>query len=75
MNFQKIMKLVNNNVILDLESADEHELRFNYKDGNDDTWMEVMPERYSSEEEVVAVINTEVERKKYGKIKTNLDDK
>lgn len=74
MDFNKVKELVDNkDIVLDIEGADEHELRVNYKPGDDSCWIEFTPEKYSSEEELIAAINTEVERKLHGKIKTDLD--
>jgi len=74
MDFNKVKTLVDNkNVVLDIEHADEHELRVNFKPKDDNCWIEFTPELYKSEEELVAVINTDIERKLYGKINTDLN--
>lgn len=73
MDYKKLQSLVNKGITIDVGGADGHEVRVNYKYGNDTAWLTFTPERYSSEEELAAVINTEVERKLHGKIKTSLD--
>lgn len=73
MDFNKVKEFVDNkNIVLDIEHANEHELRVNYKPGDDNCWIEFTPEKYNSEEELAAVINTGVERILHGKIKTDL---
>lgn len=72
MNFNRLRDLVDKDIVFDIEHADEHELRVNYRPGDDNCWIEFMPEKYKSEEELAAVINTEVERKLHGRIKTDI---
>ncbi len=73
MNFKKVKELVDNkNIVLDIDHADEHELRVNYKPGDYNCWIDFTPEKYKSEGDLATVINTEVERILYGRIKTDL---
>ena len=66
MDFQKIKSLVDKGITVDANEADEHELRYTFDDGK--TWYQVTPEKYSNEEEIVAVINTDAERKQKGNL-------
>lgn len=72
MDFQKLKSLVDSRAVVDIEKADEHTVRVSYKYGDDTAWLEYTPEIYKSEEELVAVINTDIERRLHGKIKTSL---
>lgn len=72
MDFKKVRALVDQSIALDIEGADEHELRVNYKPGDDNCWFSVTPEKYQDEAELAAVINTETDRKLHGKIKTSI---
>ena len=66
MDFQKIKSLVDRGIVVDADNADENELRYTFDDGK--TWYQVTPEKYSTEEEIAALINIEVEKKQKGKL-------
>jgi len=73
MDFNELQSLVDKGIFIDVNGVNEHEVRVNYKPGDDNCWLEFTPEHYKNEEELAAVINVEVERKLHGKIKTDLD--
>ena len=73
MDFNKLQGLVNRGITLDLENADIHELRVCFEMNAEKHWIEFTPEKYKGEEELAATINTSVERKKSGKINTNVN--
>lgn len=57
MDFKKLQGLVDHGIVIDVEGADEHEVRASNDPGNDNSWKNFMPESYSNEEELVATIN------------------
>ena len=57
MDFEKLAKLIDPGIAIDVERADIHNVRATSTPENIDSWRNFTPEKYSSEEELAATIN------------------
>ncbi|HZE87289.1 MAG TPA: hypothetical protein VE090_03730 [Methylomirabilota bacterium] len=64
MDFDMLKKFVSKDVVVDTEHANPHELRVNYKPGDESCWLIFVPQNYRDEVELAAVIRIEIEKKR-----------
>lgn len=72
MDFAKLKSIVDQNNVADVIKIDEHKIKVIYKSGNQTFESKIVYDQYQSEEELVAVINTEFDRITRSKINTSL---
>ena len=70
MDITKLKTLVDQNIVADIKQTSGNMISVVYKKDNETFEHEFPFERYPTEEELAAVINTEFDRKTQGKINT-----
>ena len=70
MDITKLKALVDQNIVVDIKQISDKMISVVYKNDNETLELEFPLNRYPTEEELVAVINTEFDRKTQGKINT-----
>ena len=75
MDFKKLAKMVDGNIILDVEHATDKALRVNYDPSDQEAFFMIAPEKFKTETDLCAIINAKAQIKLQSKKSTPFGNK